>query len=198
MYGDCTPLPLIGLDVDGVIADLVGRLLDEVHARSGQRFRPEGVTQFDLQATLGDLWPLGHEILCEPGFARSLRPYPDALRGVHALRALGRVVFVTTPYDASPTWSDDRARWLEAHVGAVRKDIVHLADKTVFAGHVLIDDAPAQLEAWTATGRPAIRVVRPWNADAPGRPAEDWKSIVEGTRELLAGSPPRWLPPIRS
>ena len=180
--------PLIGLDVDGVIADLVTPLLEQVHQRSGTRFHTEQIRQFDLRQTLGDLWSVGHDILCEPGFAQSLPPYPDALRGVDALRNLGRVVFVTTPYAASPTWSDDRARWLERHANADRRDIVHLADKTVFAGRLLIDDAPAQLEAWVATGRPAIRVVRPWNREAPGHPADSWDAIVGVAERLLNGN----------
>lgn len=180
-----TPKPLIGLDVDGVVADLVSALLDQVHVRSGKRFVIDQVRQFDLRATLGDLWTLGHDILCEPGFAQSLLPYPDAVEGVRALRKMARVVFVTTPYAASPTWSDDRARWLETHLGAVRRDIVHLEDKTVFGGRLLIDDSPAQLEAWVATGRPAVRVVQPWNQDAPGLPAHGWDDIVEHALRVL-------------
>ena len=179
------PQPLIGLDVDGVVADLVSALLDQIHLRSGKRFVVEQVRQFDLRSTLGDLWSLGHDILREPGFARSLLPYPNAIDGVHTLRKVARVVFVTTPYAASPTWSDDRARWLESHLGAVRRDIVHLEDKTVFGGQLLIDDSPAQLEAWVATGRPAIRVVQPWNQSAPGFPAHDWDDIVQKTQHLI-------------
>ena len=177
--------PLIGLDVDGVVADLVRSLLDKVHHRTGKQFHPEHVRTFDLRKTLGDLWTVAQDILSEPGFARSLPPYPDAIAGVRRLRQLGRVVFVTTPYDRSPTWSHERALWLEQHTDTPRHDIVHLSDKTVFAGHVLIDDAPAQLEAWVATGRPAIRVVRPWNQQAPGHPAHSWDEIVTQAKILL-------------
>jgi 5'(3')-deoxyribonucleotidase len=176
---------LIGLDVDGVVADLVQSLLDQVHQQTGQRFHPNQVQSFDLQQTLGDLWHVGQTILSQPGFASRIAPYPDALQGVDQLRKLGRVVFVTTPYEKSPTWSHDRTRWLERHTGAHPRDVVHLVDKTVFAGQLLIDDAPSQLEGWVATGRPAIRVVRPWNDGAPGRPAERWDEIVSAARELL-------------
>ncbi len=177
--------PLIGLDVDGVIADLVQSLLDQIHEQTGQRFHPHQVRSFNLQDTLGDLWQVGQTILSEPGFASRIPPYPDALQGLDQLRKLGRVVFVTTPYEKNPTWSHDRTRWLERHTGAHPRDVVHLVDKTVFAGQLLIDDAPAQLEGWVASGRPAVRVVRPWNHGAPGHPASNWEEIVRVAHQLL-------------
>ncbi|HNS97924.1 MAG TPA: hypothetical protein PKL73_13320 [Polyangiaceae bacterium] len=179
------PQPVIGLDVDGVLADLVQAVLDAVHQRTGKRFFPEDVQRFDLKSTLGELWTVAHDVLTQPDFVRSLPPYPYAIEGVHRLRQLGRVVFVTTPFAPNPTWSHERSQWLEHHTGAPHHDIAHITDKTLFCGHLLIDDSPAQLQAWTATQRPAIRVVRPWNHDAPGLPARDWNEIVALTAQLL-------------
>ena len=176
---------LIGLDVDGVVTDLVGALLKLVHQRTGQLLVPEQIHSFDLRNTLGNLWLTAMDILSEPGFARSLTAYPGAIEGVNKLRELGRVVFVTSPFFRSPTWSNERALWLHEHTQARRRDIVHIDDKTVFAGHVLIDDAPYQLEAWVKTDRPAIRVVRPWNENAPGLAANNWDEIVALTRTVI-------------
>jgi len=176
---------LIGLDVDGVVADLVGSLLHIVHQRTGQRFVPEDINTFELRKSLGDLWAITLDILSEPGFVRSLTPYPNAIEGVDKLRELGRVVFVTAPFFRSPTWSNEHSLWLQQHTGAHRKDIVHVDDKTVFGGHVLIDDAPYQLEAWVNTGRPAVRVVRPWNNGAPGLAANNWDEIVTQTKAAI-------------
>ena len=179
---------LIGLDVDGVVADLIGSLLHAIRQRTGQLFLPEHVQSFNLRNSLGNLWTVVEDILSEPGFARDLSPYPGAIDGIIKLRSLGRVVFVTSPFHRSPTWSHERAVWLHQHTGTHRRDIVHLDDKTVFAGHVLIDDAPHQLEAWVNTQRPAVRVVRPWNQDAPGLPAHSWDEIVEQTQVALEAS----------
>jgi 5'(3')-deoxyribonucleotidase len=178
--------PIIGLDVDGVVANLVGPLLDQLHKRAGKRLFETDVTRFDLAAILGpELWPVARDVLREPGFASSLPAYPDALHGVDRLRSFGRVVFVTSPFPRSPTWAEDRSRWLRDHTSADRNDIVHLADKTLFAGRLLIDDSPMQLEAWVASGRPAVRMARPWNRDAPGNVARSWDELVQVVSDLL-------------
>ncbi|MCU0693634.1 MAG: hypothetical protein MUF54_19770, partial [Polyangiaceae bacterium] len=101
------PLPrppnnlLIGVDVDGVLADLVGPLLDQLHQRSGVRVLRAQIVSFDLALTLGPLWPAAHDILLAPGFASSLPVTPGAVDAVQQLRELGRVVFVTTPMPRS-------------------------------------------------------------------------------------------------
>ena len=181
------PRALIGLDVDGVLADLVGRLLQIVYERTGQRFVREQVTQFSLQAVLGDeIWTVASDALAEPGFASSLQLIEGAREGVERLRTLGRVVFVTSPYLRSATWAAERTHWLIRHLGARQEDIVNTADKTLFAGEILVDDAPQNLEAWTKTGRYAVRAVQPWNEHAPGLPAKGWPAIADAVDALLA------------
>lgn len=179
--------PIIGLDVDGVVANLVGPLLDQLHERAGKRLFEPDITRFDLTAVLGpELWPVARNILLEPGFAASLPPYPGAIEGVQRLRSLGRVVFVTSPFPRSPTWAEDRTRWLRVHTDVDRNDIVHVADKTLFAGPILIDDSPMQLEAWVQSGRHAIRMARSWNRDAPGAVARSWDELVSLVTKILA------------
>jgi len=176
---------IIGVDVDGVVADLVGSLIKLVHQRTGHLIAEEQIYSFDLRHTMGDLWTTAQQALSEPGFVRSLSPYPGAIEGIDLLRNIGRVVFVTSPYSQSPTWSYERFRWLQTHAHASERDIVHVDDKTLFGGHLLIDDAPYQLEAWVKTGRPAIRVDRPWNQGAPGASAHNWTDIVALTHAAL-------------
>ena len=176
---------LIGLDVDGVITDFVGALLNTLHQRTGRLIHEEQIQSFDLTEQLTEVWQVAQDILSEPGFARSLVAYPNAIDGINRLRQLGRVVFVTTPFHPSPTWSNERAIWLQEHAQARTRDIVHASDKTLFCGHVLIDDSPGQLQNWVDSGRPAIRVVRPWNQNAPGIPARSWDEIVDQTRNTL-------------
>jgi 5'(3')-deoxyribonucleotidase len=169
---------IIGLDVDGVVADLVGALLRALHDRTGQLLIPEQIHSFDLRTMLGDSMDIASDILSEKGFVRDIQPYPNAIDGIEQLRRIGRVVFVTTPFHPSPTWSHERTAWLVKHTRARRRDIVLLDDKTLFCGSLLIDDAPHQLEAWTRDGRAAIRVVRPWNDGAAGLAARSWGEIV--------------------
>lgn len=171
--------PIIGVDVDGVLADLVHPLLDQVFARTGVRFHEDDIVRFDLAGILGPTcWAAAREVLAAPGFALGLPLLPGAVEGVAALRSLGRVVFVTAPFAPSPTWAHDRASWLAERFHAQPPDVVSLADKTLFRGDLLVDDSPAQLEAWTRLGRFAVRVRHPWNSGAPGTVAHDWEDVV--------------------
>ncbi len=178
------PCPVFGVDVDGVLADLVHPLLDRVFARTGVRFRTDDIVRFDLAGILGPTcWDAAREILAAPGFARNLPLLTGAGEGIASLRSLGRVVFVTAPFAPSPTWAHDRAAWLAEHFHAQPSDVVSLADKTLFCGDLLVDDSPAQLEAWTRLGRLAVRMRHPWNAGAPGIAAHGWEDVVRAVAE---------------
>ena len=176
----------ISVDVDGVICDLIGSVLRKFNERTGQHIVAEQIRTFDLRVVLKDSWTIAHDILAEPGFARDVKPYPGAINGIEQLRTLGRVVFVTSPFHSSPTWSYERSQWLMHFAKARRRDIVHIDDKTLIRSDLLIDDATHQLEAWIKTGRPAIRVVRPWNSDAPGVAAQNWEEIVLRSKSILS------------
>jgi len=181
------PSPVFGVDVDGVLADLVGPLLDQVFAATTLRFHPHDIVRFDLAGILGPHgWAAAHDALTRSGFARHLPILPGALQGITALRTLGRVVFVTTPFAPSPTWAHDRAAWLAEHFEAQPADLVSLADKTLFRGELLIDDSPTHLEAWSRLGRLAIRVDRPWNSGAAGVPARSWEEVVRIVTDHLS------------
>jgi 5'(3')-deoxyribonucleotidase len=185
------PSPTFGVDVDGVVADLVRPLLDALSTRTGTRLRVDDITRFDLAGILGpSLWSTATDILASPGFALDLPLCPHAIEGVASLRTIGRVVFVTSPFPPSPTWAHDRFAWLARHFAATPADVVSAADKTLFRGDLLIDDSPAQLDAWTRLDRPAIRVAHPWNTDAPGIVASDWREIVRIVEDLMHAEPP--------
>lgn len=180
---------MIGLDVDGVIADFMGELLRAIKAQHRIRIKPKDVVYYNLERTFGpDVWRKAAAILCAPGFAGRLAPYPGAQAFVAGLRQIDRVVFVTAPHTDSRTWCYDRLRWLEEHFNATSKDVVFAKDKTAFGGWLLIDDDPQQLRAWIDTGRQAIRIVRPWNKNAVGHEAGTWIRAVKIATELYGNS----------
>jgi 5'(3')-deoxyribonucleotidase len=176
---------VIGIDVDGVIADFVGPVLRYLSKHLGKQLTEQDITRFDMRAILGDSgWKaVSEQLLSKPGHASSLACYPEAPNAINKLREMGRVVFVTTPYAESPTWSHDRTRWLVEHTGAKLNDVVHCWDKSLFGGDVLVDDAPHHLEAWTRSGRLAVRMARPWNEGASGQCASDLNDVVRIVRE---------------
>ncbi len=171
---------VVGVDVDGVLADFVGPLLAECNRRTGSTFCETDIIQFALLDIFGqERWQmLRREVLALPGFADGLAIYPRAREGIDRLREFCRVVFVTAPFGDSPTWVYDRTQWLRRHMNADRKDIVHLWDKSLFGGQILVDDSPEHLDAWAHSGRLAIRMAHPWNGTAPGQTAHNWDDVV--------------------
>jgi 5'(3')-deoxyribonucleotidase len=137
------------LDVDGVLADTHGagaRLLETIAPGA-----------FDPRA-----WDFGTSKLTQeerdafwagfgaPGFCAGLEPYPGAIDFVEHIPH--RVVFVTSPFNTSPTWMHERQEWLLHHFKNVLrgdcKNIVHANEKSHVFGHVLIDDKPSNVAKW--------------------------------------------------
>lgn len=167
---------LILIDMDGTVADLSGRFVEQYNALYPDE--PVGPrTEWDLgsgiaPARQAEAWGL----LSKEGFFAGLDPLPGAVEAFHRLRAAGHdTVFCTSPYIASRWCESEKRHWVETHVGtAFGKNMVITKDKTLVRGDVLIDDKPE------ITGRltPAWQHVlldQPWNAHATlPRIARDW------------------------
>lgn len=157
----------IAVDVDGVLADMVGRLLERLSA-AGYCYAESEVKHFDFSRTFSPTaLSIANHIMGEPGFAASLDWYQGARVFLSILQDLGAVAIATAPYKGSPTWAADRVKWLSSRVHpndiiSVPTPLKHLA--TQFAD-VLVEDRVETLEAWKKV-RPdglAILIDRPWN-----------------------------------
>lgn len=156
---------LIGVDVDGVVADIHTPGVEAVADRLGIRLGIDDITRWDFpdhtswgQSVL-DLWHT-------PGFYGNVQPIEGALDGVRALRAAGhRCVFATA---CAPGLADEKAAWLHRHgflaTGRMDDpDFIAVSDKTLVRGLWLVDDSPGNIRSWVESGRPAIVFDRPWN-----------------------------------
>ncbi len=133
-------------DVDGVLADFTGHLLDRAEVKSLAR---EDVTQWDLFALMSPADKVrALSVLTDPDFWRSQPLIPDAREGVEHLRARGEVYFVTAPWWPCREWADVRAGWLREHFGATHKEIVVTEAKHLIAGDILLDDRPETVRTW--------------------------------------------------
>lgn len=151
----------IAIDVDGVLADLVGGLCKRIPGLT-----PEQITTFDFSKSLTSAqMEIVDKASHEYGFCASLDWYPGALQMVWRLQTFGDVYAVTAPWHAA-TWESERRAWLE---GAIHKDkIISCPSKSKptvceFA-NVLIEDNLETARQWhTLTGSLAILIDRPWN-----------------------------------
>lgn len=162
------------LDCDGVLADLVGRLCEELALR-GFKKTPEDVKHVQLALSYSaEEMRASHEIMSAPGFCHGLAWYEGAREFVRDLTKHNfETHVVTAPFKTSPTWMNERLAWLAPEVPSERVHFVAGKYKHLFRGDVLVEDHPTTAHDWLEANPKCIALLidRPWNR--PG--AEEWR-----------------------
>lgn len=193
---------LLLCDVDGVIVDFVGGVLDVLVERCGLHFTPSQVMLWSIRDALNltaAQWRVVTDAISEPGFARRLKPTPAA-EELQRLMAGGtvEVQFVTSPWASSPTWCFDRTAWLVHHYGkASGQRVTFTREKHMVAGDLFVDDNADSVEAWTRA-QVARRYPEPWQGflwDAPynrgaevGLRVQSFDDVMRAFRPALRGA----------
>ncbi|RMI06998.1 MAG: hypothetical protein D6681_08050 [Calditrichaeota bacterium] len=157
--------PRVLIDVDGVLRDFVNSLI-RVYRREypGHEVRPITSRKlhefFPAGETIYEFWSRRHvkEIL------EQAPAYPDAVEALHRWKDRFEIVIVTAQddYGRGPTLV-----WLGQH--DVPTGEIHITgEKHRIPGLALLDDFPANLEAFEKTGRLAVCLDQPWNQEWPG------------------------------
>ncbi|MGN6107264.1 MAG: 5' nucleotidase, NT5C type [Kofleriaceae bacterium] len=178
------------LDVDGVLADFVGPVLDVIYDVTGRTFRHEDVTTCDFAACLGlsadeKRW-VANAISNEPGWWSSLPVLPGAHEGVAELQQIADVYIVTSPWDGCRTWLHERKEWLRRHFGINKRRVFSLDEKHFVSGDILIDDKTENVRAW-AEAHPCALAVQ-WRTPHnrldgwTGASTRSWEQLVEWAR----------------
>jgi 5'(3')-deoxyribonucleotidase len=154
---------IIGVDVDDVLADLLGPWIARYNAKYQDTLKREDVTAWAIEKFTKP--ECGHEIfkLLDPTIYDEVQPIPGALDTVNALRTLGRVVFITAGN------GDAKLRWLIHHgflkpTYNARKDYFACTDKALIRADVLIDDHVDNIESFPGRG---LLVTRGHNVNVP-------------------------------
>ena len=180
---------VILVDCDGVAADFVGALVGEINRRTGSRFSPKDVTGWEVAEALGVDQSLVSSIIEQRGFISGIAPTKGAAEGIDALRMLGEVYIVTTPWWTSPTFVYERTWWLKKHFGIEPERIVFTEAKHLVTGMTLVDDKPENVLGWTAKqGKGAYLWDAPWNRDAAiegSLRVKSWTQIAQDIERRL-------------
>jgi 5'(3')-deoxyribonucleotidase len=163
----------VALDMDDVVTNLMGLVIDKVELETGTRLAEEDFTQWGWRpasTALGESW---WEWLKRKSWLWSLaEPIPGALNGIDRLRAAGHFIELIT---TKPVWAEREVfAWLEKYKAPVNRVtfVPHSDDSgghalitkaSISPADVLVDDHPRNVEAWLETGRPAILFERPWS-----------------------------------
>lgn len=151
------------VDVDGVLADFVGPVLGKIQEVSGLVYTYSDVAR-DVRFLPGYSEDIENYVLSE-GFCKSLPVISGSLQFVQDLQDCGfKIVYVTSPYYGSKTWSHERTSWLEDNFGANRDNIIFARNKKYVHGHALVDDKPENVIEWSKYwNRLSYLVEQPWN-----------------------------------
>lgn len=170
------------VDVDGVVADMVGGLCARIPG-----IEPEDFTSFEFDKSWGPMMcQVLYGVMGEPGFVMSLPVYDAAAEMVEALKKLGEVVFVTSPF-SSATWARERELWLKRWFPSVHH-VIHTSSKHLVFGDILIEDRTSNAVSWLRAHclSRAVLVRRPWNARDPEQlrltVAKKLSDVVEACR----------------
>lgn len=152
--------PIIAVDMDGVLIEYNRSKVVPALQAAGFDITYDEITRFNYEELLG---PEGAKvalsIINSEEVYDGLDAEPGALKGLEALRKIGRVIILTY---ALTNMARVKLTWLKEH-GIDFADIVYARDKRLVQADILIDDAVHNIEPWLATGRPAVLFDRPWN-----------------------------------
>lgn len=156
------------LDVDGVLANFVGKYLHEVNSRLNTTYTHQDVNNFSIEKSL-DIAHIKHEIqaeICKPGWCYSLELLPNAQESVKELKQLGRLVILTSNM-TTPNWTFERTNWLKDHFDISRLELIFAKSKYLIHGDYLIDDSTENCEKYSEEHphSTVCLIDQPWNQD---------------------------------
>lgn len=157
--------PIIGVDVDETVADLLGEWLRRYNRAYDDSLLPEDLTEWELEKQVKP--ECGHkifDILREQDMYDHVLPLPGARTGVHQLVSAGyRVVYVTSCVEGT---ADQKLRWLRRWKflpdigGRVCHDFIACSDKALIDVDILFDDNVVTVERFP---RKAFLITQPHN-----------------------------------
>jgi len=157
---------IIGLDMDGVIADFMGAVIEQYN-----HFTNEGITLSDIKTYSPNKYIKDprrwRKIIESPGFMRALKPIDGAIEGVETLHKAGHEIIFISNASNCPTSGHEKRDWLKYYFHNIW-DIAPLV-LTYYKYHVycdvLVDDNVKNFKNLRTNTKPLLWDW-PYNQDA--------------------------------
>lgn len=172
---------IIGVDVDGVVADLHTEWIRRHNVDYDWKTRRDQLSSWDAES-----WPISpecgkriYDYLRQPDLYQRVPVIDGAQIAIRDLKKLGhRVVFVTSN---AKGMTDQKWDWLERfgflEVRYTHSDMVIAHDKALVKTDVLIDDKLSTVQKYPY---PTILMDQPWNRSV------HWATRAKGWGEVMA------------
>lgn len=169
-------VPVILLDVDGVLVDKTHEHLAAINARFGTSFTYKDVTDWNYSYMTPEQIRYQNELWDSPTLYDNEELSLAYLATLSELRKMGRVIACTSPFVGH---ASSKYRFLR-RCGFSMRDIIMAKDKNLVFGDLLIDDGAHNIEEFHSR---AILVDRPWNQHSGHQPRvysfEDLPTVAE-------------------
>lgn len=188
--------PLIGVDVDDVVLDMMGELLFAI----GGRLTPADIMAWDCFSFFTpEENRRATELMANPLWWASCLPYPGAQDAIEHLRSQHpgtEILWITSPWDTCFGWESVRKDWLKKHFDAKPEDVIFTKRKELVTLDLLIDDRASTIEKATEvrSSMEAWLVNRPWNQDCSMKRRTSRVEIRDGIFEYIEGHGVRCKP----
>lgn len=162
---------IVLFDVDGVFADLLGKILDDVRELYPHTPTVSSITNWGLfdkgtSALTEEQRAYAIQLLDTPGYGQTLPLIDGAQDGYEKFKQRGhQVQWLTSSWRTNPTWEYDRRIWIKKNFGSHKYDINFVHNKWFFRGDYFLDDKVDNVVKWSAA-HPAGKASlynQPWN-----------------------------------
>lgn len=165
----------IGIDMDGVIANAVGKLVDNANKRFFLKIEEDNVDERGVQQAVINQLPESYvkmrftspeeikPLIYSKGFFLSLKEYDGAIESIRKLHLMGhKLSFVTKviDWDLSP---GEKFNWLSTRIQDLDWEFIcvgKMETKARIDVDLIIDDDPRVIKTFP---RKKILIKRPWN-----------------------------------
>jgi len=154
--------PKLGVDIDGVLCDMIPDVLGYIWKTMNIRMRPDDVKRWDFPVGVRSMNDIIQEALSDRDFLLGLKPISYAREGMQILRDKYDITIITSRHSSR---AENTRSWVDRYFGK-EFPVIHTdeARKHLHGMNVLIDDAPHNIEAFLAnSGTLAIMYNQPWN-----------------------------------